>query len=69
MNVESRNEIQGNGLTMKQAAGWFGVSTRTIYTWKRLSGFPRVRKIGAVARISRVEIERWMNNQVEEGGR
>ncbi|MDO4576273.1 MAG: helix-turn-helix domain-containing protein [Planctomycetia bacterium] len=67
MNVESENRIQSNWLTMKQAALLCNVSTRTLYAWKRLPDFPRVRKIGSVARVNRQEIEKWMDNQWEGG--
>ncbi|MDO5113403.1 MAG: helix-turn-helix domain-containing protein [Planctomycetia bacterium] len=67
MNEELETKIQSNWLTMKQAAQLCNVSTRTLYAWKRLPGFPRVRKIGAVARVNRQEIEHWMDSQWEGG--
>lgn len=49
-------------LTVAQAAGLLQVSTKTLYTWVHMDGFPHL-KLGNTIRIHKGQLLDWVKAQ------
>lgn len=52
-------------LTVKEAADFLAVKTRTIYAWVQQRRIP-FRRAGRLLRFDRVELSKWASAQAEE---
>ena len=58
--------MQGEVLTVKEAAELLQVCDRTVYTWAHRQDFP-VLRIGTVIRIPKNLLLAWVENQAKIG--
>ena len=67
MSSTTETSMEGDILTIDQAAAYLTISKATLYTWRtRRVGFgPRAVKVGGCLRYRRSDLDAWLDDHVE----